>query len=316
MAARRRGATGLSGLLLVDKPAGMTSHDVVSIVRRATGEGRVGHAGTLDPGATGLLVVLVGPAARLTPFLSAADKVYDAEITFGIATDTDDADGSVIAEAPVDPRTGSADHARTVLDGLLGPSIQMPPAFSAIKVDGKVAHRAARSGEPLTLEGRPITVFSAELLGIAEAPVRWRVRFRVSKGTYVRALARDVGLACGSVAHLSALRRVASGALTVDEAHSLDEIADAGQRAAIPELWSDPVRALGLPECPVDPALVADGKPLDVSRCPTTGPDEAIAVTSASAPLLLAVYRKRSHDLTAEAVFPDGVARGGGADGR
>src|SRR5665648_353727 len=139
----RRGATDLSGILAVDKPSGITSHDVVAAVRRATGERRVGHAGTLDPVATGLLTILVGPATRLEPYLSGHDKTYVATIAFGTSTDTDDADGAVIQTVPVPGDVIDPDAASRLLASFTGEQLQVPPAYSAIKRGGQVAHRAA-----------------------------------------------------------------------------------------------------------------------------------------------------------------------------
>jgi len=198
MSARRRGATGLSGVLCIDKPQGPTSHDVVATVRRATGEGRVGHAGTLDPMATGLLVVLIGPATRLEPFLSSASKSYHATVRFGAETDTDDAEGSVTQTAAVPEAAFDPEVARAAVAELLGESSQMPPAYSAIKVDGTVAHRAARAGTPIELKPRLITVYEAALVDTDRVVSTWTVDVTVSKGTYVRALARDLGRGHGS----------------------------------------------------------------------------------------------------------------------
>lgn len=256
----RRGTSGLSGILLVDKPAGMTSHDVVDRVRRLSGERRVGHAGTLDPSATGLLVVLIGPATRLAPYLTSADKHYLADICFGSATDTDDSDGAVIRSAPVPDRFGDATYAEGLLDGLLGESLQRPPAYSAIKVEGKTAHRAARAGEDLELEPRPIVVHSAQLVAIDEAESIWRVRFLVSKGTYIRSLARDLGERAGSAAHLSGLRREESGGLSVNDAHKLEAIA-ASEGCPITELFLDPRKAFAhLPSLEAAEKDVAAGR--------------------------------------------------------
>jgi len=310
MAARKRGATGLSGILLVDKPAGFTSHDVVAKIRRATGEGRIGHAGTLDPMATGLLVVLVGPATRLEPYLSSATKSYDAQITFGAATDTDDAEGAVVREAPVPQDGADPARAREVLQGLLGDSLQMPPAYSAIKVDGTTAHRAARAGAPLELKRRPITVHRAELLGIETDPVRWEVGFSVSKGTYVRSLARDLGELLGSAAHLSGLRRTASGTLQLSRAHSLDDIVTAAEAGRLPGLWADPVGALGVASLEVEPVSIAHGHALAAPADSAFLPGEMVALTGAEPPVLLALYKASGDRLVPEAVFPGGVSRG------
>ena len=196
MSAARRGATGLSGILLVDKPEGMTSHDVVAIVRRATGEGRVGHAGTLDPAATGLLVVLVGPATRLEPYLSSATKSYEATIAFGAATDTDDADGVIVATSPVPENVRDPAYAQALLARFLGESEQVPPTYSAIKTAGKAAHRVARAGGEVVVQPRPIRVDEARLLGVDPATESWRVSFTVSKGTYIRAHRARSGACC------------------------------------------------------------------------------------------------------------------------
>ena len=217
------------GLLLVDKPAGMTSHDVVAIARRALGEPRIGHTGTLDPFATGLLVLLVGRVTRLLPYLAAEPKVYDARIRFGTETDTDDASGRVVREAPL-PIRAAVDRGIAALTGALE---QQPPMYSAKQVGGRRAYDAARQGAPVKLSPSRITVHS------------WHVRSRTndtldavitcSGGTYVRALARDLGRHAGSAAHLVSLRRTASGPFQVREAHGLDALRD-GRYALLPAL--------------------------------------------------------------------------------
>jgi tRNA pseudouridine55 synthase len=220
---KKRGATDLCFVCAIDKPAGMTSHDVVSRVRRATGERRVGHAGTLDPMATGVLPVLVGPATRLDAFLSADRKVYEADIVFGAATATDDAEGEVIRVADVPEEAADPTFAITFLSQMQGWQKQIPPAYSAIKQGGRKACDEARKGRVLDLAPRDICVHSAELVGMEVAPhVVWRVRFDVSKGTYIRALARDIGRALDSAAHLGALRRVEFGLLGLGDCIALD----------------------------------------------------------------------------------------------
>lgn len=246
MSRSRRGATALSGILVIDKPSGMTSHDVVARLRRSTGERRIGHAGTLDPAATGVLVVLVGSATRLTPALTDAAKSYVARITFGIRTDTDDAEGEPVEILPVPPDVCDEEYAAGVITGLVGDHDQLPPAYSAIKQAGVSAHRAARAGNPLTLEPRHIEVLDASLLGIVSEPdPSWDASFTVSKGTYIRSIARDLGTALDTTAHLSALRRTSSGRLSIVDAHTLDEVTDAGSGCA--RFFADPVQALGLP---------------------------------------------------------------------
>jgi tRNA pseudouridine55 synthase len=304
---RRRGATGLAGILLLDKPAGMTSHDVVAVVRRETGEGRVGHAGTLDPMATGLLVVLMGPFTRLEPFLSTSAKSYDARIVFGSETDTDDAEGSVVATAPVPDEVRDPEYARSVLAAGVGPVSQVPPAYSAIKVGGRVAHHAARAGRPLDLEARPVDVVSATLTAIDPSTPSWDVAYTVSKGTYVRALARDLGRACGTAAHLGVLRRTASGRLNVADAHTLDEVAAAAAEGDIERLFADPLQALGLEVVEADAAGLANGRSLPFrAAMGAAGDDSLFAVTTDGA--LAGVYRAREDRLV-----PVVVLTGGGA---
>lgn len=302
----KRGATDLSGVLLIDKPAGMTSHDVIAAVRRATGERRVGHAGTLDPMATGLLVVLVGPATRLAPFLTAEFKCYTAEVAFGAQTDTDDAEGALIESAPVDPAVADPARAQNALDALLGPSMQMPPAYSAIKVSGQTAHRVARSGGKVTLQPRAIEVRCARLVSVEQDPPSWVVEFEVSKGTYIRSLARDLGCAMGTRAHLSALRRTTSGALAIANAHALDEISSANSARA---LFADPVSALGLPCCELDEAQAADvavGKSISLAQ----GTPHAERLALVHERTLLAVYDVQGATARPVVVFPGGIAKG------
>ncbi len=303
---KRRGATTLAGVLLVDKPAGMTSHDVVAIVRRETGEGRVGHAGTLDPMATGLLVVLVGPLTRLEPFLSSARKSYLARIALGAETDTDDAEGAIVRTAPVPDAVRDPGYARAALAATLGTSSQVPPAYSAIKVGGRVAHRAARAGEEMVLQPRPIEVYTADLTGIDPSGASWDVAYEVSKGTYVRALARDLGRACGTAAHLAALRRTSSGPLDLTGAHSLDEIARAASDGVITRLFADPIAALGLPALEADAALLADGRSVASDDALELEEDALLAVTTGG--VLAGVYRARAGRLVPCVVLSGGSA--------
>lgn len=224
----RRGPSRLNCIFAIDKPQGMTSHDVVSHVRRALGERRVGHAGTLDPAATGVLVVGVGQATRLLGLLTAERKSYEGTVSFGCQTTTDDAEGQVVRRAPIPATLEVAGVAQDLLASLLGPQDQEPPAYSAISVGGRRAYDLARSGQEVRLESRPIEVFEASLLGMAgSAPtgdLSWRCRFVVSKGTYVRSLARDLGLAAGTVAHLSQLRRTSSGVIGLGDCLALDDL--------------------------------------------------------------------------------------------
>lgn len=202
----------MKGVLFVDKPAGISSHDVVGIVRRAARTRRVGHAGTLDPFATGLLVLAVGTVTRLLPYLAGEPKVYDAVIRFGAETETDDATGSVTREAALpDPlRVASA------LPKLTGQLDQVPPSFSAKHVDGKRAYAVARRGGDVQLPPVSVTVHGWGVVGWDGADLR--VRISCAGGTYIRALARDLGRAVDSAAHCLTLRRTASGPAHVDDA--------------------------------------------------------------------------------------------------
>jgi tRNA pseudouridine55 synthase len=214
------GTTGSTtdGCLLVDKPAGMTSHDVVDIVRRAYGERSIGHLGTLDPFATGLLVLLLGRSTRLATFIDNEPKVYEATIRFGTETDTDDCTGTVTVERGV-PADAAVEAAIEALTGVIN---QVPPAYSAKKVGGVRAYDKAREGEPLTLAPARVTVNEWNTLAIR--PGERDVRITCGAGTYIRALARDLGRLSESAAHLSALRRTASGTFDVRDAATLEQI--------------------------------------------------------------------------------------------
>lgn len=209
---------GPDGVLLVDKPAGLSSHAVVDRVRRALATRRIGHGGTLDPFATGLLVLLLGRATRLLPYLTSDPKVYRATIRFGMATTTDDATGEPLTEAPI-PTAGVVEAALAAMTGHL---LQRPPAFSAKQVGGVRAYKAARRGRPLTLEPVAVHVHAWKILGAHGAD--FDVEVSCGPGTYVRALARDLGEATSSAAHLQTLRRLHSGAFDVGEAQTLEAI--------------------------------------------------------------------------------------------
>jgi len=208
----------LAGLVLVDKPAGMTSHDAVAIVRRALKTRRVGHTGTLDPFATGLLVVLVGRGTRLIPYVDGEPKVYEAVIRFGAETDTDDLTGEVVREAAPPSDTAVA----AAIERLTGEIDQIPPAYSAKKVDGVRAYDAARRGSALELAPSRVSVQAWTLQGRAGSDLR--VRITCGGGTYIRALARDLGRSSQSAAHLAELRRVKSGPFEVSDASPIEAI--------------------------------------------------------------------------------------------
>lgn len=213
---------GPDGVVLVDKPGGITSHDAVARVRRALGTSKVGHAGTLDPMATGLLVMGVGRATRLLRFLGDLPKVYEGTFRLGIETTTLDADGEVVREAPAD---GIGDGAiREAMAAKLGVGAQTPPAFSAVKVGGRKLYEAARKGERLEASARIVRVDRFDLVGRDGPDVRFACQ--VSGGTYVRVLAADVGEALGVGAHLTALRRTAIGPFSVRDARPPEDPGD------------------------------------------------------------------------------------------
>ena len=211
----------VEGLLLVDKPAGVTSHYVVDVVRRRLGTRKVGHAGTLDPMATGLLVIGVGRATRLLRFLGDLPKTYEGVLRLGVETDTLDADGEVVRETSVDVTEAQVSEAMRSLEG---ESLQRPPAYSAVKVGGRKLYEAAREGERLEAEPRPIRVDSFDLLSFDPPEVAFRVV--CSGGTFVRVLAADVGAAVSSGAHLIALRRIAIGPYVVAGSVAPDSVSE------------------------------------------------------------------------------------------
>lgn len=221
------------GILVVDKPAGITSHGVVGRVRKALGTRKVGHAGTLDPDATGVLVVGVGQATRLLGYLASSDKAYVSTIVLGETTVTDDAAGEVTATFDAAALTES--EVARAMSEFVGEIQQRPSAVSAIKVAGKRAYDLVRSGEDVELSARPVTVHSFDLLGMRHERRDERtvamidVSVSCSAGTYVRALARDLGESLGSGGHVSTLRRTRSGAFDLVDAVSLDDVRSAAQ---------------------------------------------------------------------------------------
>lgn len=208
-----------NGLLLVDKPSGPTSHDVVAMVRRGTGEKRVGHAGTLDPLATGVLVLCLGAATRLSEYLIEKDKAYTARVRFGVSTNTYDAQGAVTATSDALP---TREQVEAALQRFRGAIQQRPPAFSAIKRGGQKAYDLARRGEAVELEPRSITIHQLQITDWS--PPECSLEVTCSAGTYLRSLAHDLGQALGCGAHLTALRRTASGQFRIEETVTLDEL--------------------------------------------------------------------------------------------
>jgi len=227
-----------SGILLVDKPLGLTSHDVVARARRALGTRKVSHAGTLDPAASGLLTLGVGPSTRLLTYLVGLDKTYETTIVLGRATTTDDAEGEPLGEpAPAAALEAVTDAALTsAVAALTGAIEQVPSAVSAIKVDGRRAYDRVRAGEQVELQARAVTVSAFDVLDVRRLPgdidtastIEVDARIDCSSGTYIRALARDLGAALGIGGHLTALRRTRVGPFAVADAVSLEALAEQG----------------------------------------------------------------------------------------
>lgn len=246
--------TDTDGLLVVDKPGGMTSHDVVARARRVLGTRKVGHAGTLDPMATGVLILGAGRATRLLTYIVGTDKVYRATIRLGQTTLTDDAEGEIVAQTPA----GSVTGIEAGLAAMVGEIDQVPSAVSAIKIKGVRSYHRVRQGEQVELPPRRVTIHRIEVLGIVRAGDMTDVDVEVecSSGTYVRAIARDLGAALGVGGHLTALRRTRVGSFTVDAARPV-------QDAALIPLPEALARVLPTRTVDVDLArIVAHGGPL------------------------------------------------------
>jgi len=280
--------SGLNGILVLDKPAGMTSHDVVDRVRKGLNIKRVGHGGTLDPDATGVLVIGVGPAVRLLSYAQSATKAYVARGRLGIVTTTQDASGSVISERQVDVARGDLDRAAR---NLVGNIEQVPPMVSALKVGGERLYKRARRGEEVEREPRRVTVYEMRVTSF-ESP-DFSMEVTCSAGTYVRTLVHDIGdaLACG--AHLTSLRRTSSGGFDEKDAIPLEGISGDALRP--------PLEAVDhLPRIDLSPetaALVRNGR-----RLPLLVDDVAGEVALVESGDLLAVYRRDGEELVPERV--------------
>ena len=225
-------AAAPSGMLLIDKPRGMTSHDVVAVVRRKLGVRRIGHTGTLDPMADGLLMLLVGSATKAQQSLQGHEKVYDATLQLGAQTDTGDAMGCVMREMPVPPL--DAAHVEAVLSAFHGPLSQTPPAFSAVKVQGRPAYWWTRRQRPVTLAARTVHLAELSLLECRGQTISFRVR--CSAGTYVRTLAESIAERLGTVGHLTKLTRRSIGAWRLEDAKPLSWIAHTDPQQVIDSL--------------------------------------------------------------------------------
>lgn len=279
----------VAGILNLDKPAGWSSHDVVARVRRLVGQKDVGHAGTLDPLATGVLLVCVGHATHVAGYLMAGRKVYRATVQLGLETDTYDITGAVIASAAVPP-LAEADLARA-LAAFVGENAQIPPAYSAIKRDGVPAYRRARRGEAVAMPPRRVTIYHIELLSWQPPHVTFEVT--CDPGTYIRSLAHDLGRQLGCGAALMQLRRLQSGRFRVEDALGLEALAEA-VRAGELGRHLHPLRAAldGLTPVVVEDALarrLAHGQPIPCPAAPSTA--EGYALTAAGEVIALLEYR-------------------------
>ena len=264
----KRGESGLSLLLGVNKPPTFTSHDVVNTARKVFGERRVGHGGTLDPFATGVLPIMVGPATRMASLFSICEKEYIACISFGKSTTTDDLTGEVEKVSDLSSALREEKFAKEVLSGFVGEIEQVPPKFSAIKVNGKRAYSQARKGEEVTISPRKVNVYSADLLDIEVNPdvteLCWRVKFTVGSGTYIRSLARDIGEEVGCPAHLSSLCRMSVGGINLNNSIKIDELYEKKEVCSL-----DPCKVLPLPTYFLDSTLecaIKNGAPIKFDK--------------------------------------------------
>ncbi len=211
----------MEGVININKPTGMTSHDVVACLRRILDIKRIGHTGTLDPEATGVLPICVGKATKISELLTAARKQYVAEVCLGVVTDTLDAAGEVLRTAPV---TTDENEIRQTLQRFIGEISQIPPMYSAIKIDGKKLYELAREGKEIEREARQITIFGIELLNIDLENHKFSMKVDCSKGTYIRVLCQDIGEALGCGAHMSGLIRTRSGRFFIENSVTLEEV--------------------------------------------------------------------------------------------
>ncbi len=294
------------GFLLIDKPSGLTSHDVVARVRRAIGIRKVGHAGTLDPLATGLLVCGVGPATKLMRFVQDLPKEYVAQLRFGIATDSLDADGE---ETSRQPMTVTKEDLDAVIGDFVGLIDQVPPMVSALKVGGKRLHELAREGIEIERDARQVEIHSIQVLDVRPAEFSEAViRVVCAKGTYVRVLADDIAKALGGRAHLAALRRLRTGHLSVDRAVTIERLAQLGEDGSWTSVLMSPSQALeSLQECPLHPGLadrVRNGARLTLGDVPGEWTDGQTYRMTDSAGELLAVYRLSAGTFSSEVVLP------------
>lgn len=308
----KRGASGINALIAIDKPLGLTSHDVVSRVRRVFGEKRVGHAGTLDPNASGVLVVGIGLATRLLGLLTLDRKGYVADISFGTRTSTDDADGQVITTAPVPEKLHDAEFAQDACRQLIGTIDQLPPAVSAISVEGKRAYQLVREGKTPELAARRVHIYDATFLAVHapsadEAPI-WTVAFDVSKGTYIRSIARDLGQELGTEAHISGLRRTFSGPITLGSCVSLEEL-EQNPTEVLNAKSLNPTEVLGYPVHKLTPAeykCVEVGKRFGIPEDLSDTPHNSL-VSLVWNNLLVGIWCRQGSSLVCQTNFSQGI---------
>ena len=281
-----------SGLVVVDKPGGITSHDVVARVRRLAGTRKVGHAGTLDPMATGVLVLGLNRATRLLGHLTLTDKRYTATVRLGVTTSTDDAEGEVVETRPTEALTEA--QVRSALAAFVGEIDQVPSAVSAIKVAGRRAYARVRDGEEVELPARRVTVHALDVTRLDLAAATVDLDVRCTSGTYVRAIARDLGAALGVGGHLTALRRTAVGPFTIQDAYTLDALADGVTMIAIADAARTCFPVLDLSED--DAAHVRVGRILDRRL-------DGLTALFAPSGEFLALYEPRGDGARAVAVF-------------
>ncbi|MFN2111249.1 MAG: tRNA pseudouridine(55) synthase TruB [Anaerolineae bacterium] len=259
----------MNGFLIVNKPTGMTSHDVVNAVRRMAGTRRVGHTGTLDPMATGVLVLALGAATRLVRFIDGSDKAYRATLRLGETTTTYDADGEIVERYPV---TASAAEIEAALANFRGAIDQVPPMYSAIKVKGQKLYKLARQGKEIARAPRPVTIHRLDVLAWALPDLT--IDVVCSAGTYIRSLAHDLGQTLGCGAHLIALTRIAAGKFRLEEAHTLEALRALAETERLAEALLPPQTALaGLPVIILTPEqeqAVGYGQTLPLDAPPET----------------------------------------------
>lgn len=305
---RNRRVSGLSLLFAIDKPYGMVTRKLDNCAAKVLRDDGIGHVGTLDPAVTGVVVLAVGQAKRLIPLMEEGkQKRYVARIRFGAETQTDDAEGSVVRSAEVGPELYDLSFAQGVVESFAGKSMQRPPRFSAIKVNGVRAYDRARAGEEFELPERPIEVFESRLLGIDTADgLCWDCEFLVSPGTYVRSIARDMGRRTNSAAHLDSLRRTASGPVTAGDCIAYDKLHELGQEG-VREAALDPTSVLGYPTYELTDQELSFAMNGRAIRARESGLSEGCLVSIVRGNMMYGVWRMQDGMLRSRTNCPDGI---------